>query len=255
MTSAQHDSGDGPMQLGASIGQQNMTASGMRDLWKRLDAGGADWISIWDHLYEAPRLGGVLPHFETLSTLGSLVADTRNARIGCLVFYVGYRNAGLLAKAATTLDHFSGGRFTLGLGSGWHETEAAAFGYDFPSLGERFNMLEESFELIRSLLTQERTTYDGRWVRAHDASCLPAPIQERLPIWLGGIGERRTIPMAARLADGALVGTPEMAVERILEYREAGAQGLNVALRAPIRDDALDAYLEEVIPTVQRETA
>lgn len=313
------------MQLGAHIGQQNITAAEMRDLWKRLDAGGADWISIWDHLYEAPPLGGVLPHFEALSTLGSLVADTRNARIGCLVFYVGYRNAGLLAKAATTLDHFSGGRFTLGLGAGWHETEAAAFGYDFPPLGERFDMLEESFELIRSLLTEERTTYDGRWVRADDASCLPAPIQERLPIWLGGIGERRTIPMAARLADGwnaayitperfarlgslldshataagrdpaeiertinvmfhlvtdpaeveperergrapwgdladrfdegALVGTPEMAAERILEYRAAGAQGLNVALRAPIRDEALDAYLEEVIPSVQRETA
>ena len=160
----------------------------MRDLWKRLDAGGADWISIWDHLYEAPRLGGVLPHFEALSTLGSLVADTRNARIGCLVFYVGYRNAGLLAKAATTLDHFSGGRFTLGLGSGWHEQEAAAFGYDFPSLGERFDMLEES-------------------------------------------------------------------VERILEYRAAGARGLNMTMRAPILHDALDAYLEEVIPTVQRETA
>lgn len=312
------------MWLGAHIGQQNLTATQMRDLWRRLDAGGAEWISVWDHLYEAPPQGGTQPHFEALSTLGALVADTTNARIGCLVFYVGYRNAGLLAKAATTLDHFSGGRFTLGLGSGWHEQEAAAFGYDFPTLGQRFDMLEESFALIRSLLTNERTTYEGQWVRAQDASCLPSPVQDRLPMWLGGRGPRRTIPMAARLADGwnapyvspaefaqlnasldahaescgrdpaeiertvnlmfhlvtdeseieaerergrapwgdmadrfddgALLGTPEMAVERIMQYRQAGAQGLTVALRAPFSHDAIDALLEEVIPAVHAET-
>jgi len=316
---------DRPLQLGVHIGQQNMPAAQMRGLWRRFDSSGMDWISVWDHLYEAPPAGGTLPHFEALSTLGALAADTSNARVGCLVFYVGYRNPGLLAKAATTLDHLSGGRFVLGLGAGWHEWEAAAFGYDFPPLGQRLDMLEEAVPLIRSLLTEDRTTHEGRWFRAENASCLPAPLQDRLPIWVGGLGEKRTLRIAARWADGwnaayispeeykrlggvldrwcevegtdpsavertvnltfnlsvdeagavseedrmrevwgelaprimggALLGTPDRAVERVLAYHQAGAQGVNVALRAPWDEEALSAYLDEVVPAVRAAVA
>lgn len=147
----------------------------LRALWRRLDTAGVDWISVWDHLYEAPPLGGTVDHFDALSTLGALAADTSRARIGCLVFCVLYRNPGMLAKDATTLDHISGGRFELGLGAGWHEQEAEAFGYDFPSVGRRLDQLEEAFPLIRSLLTQERTTHAGESFRTVDASCLPRP--------------------------------------------------------------------------------
>ena len=91
--------------FGVHIGQQNLEASALRSLWRRLDDAGVDWISVWDHLYEAPPAGGTLPHFEALTTLGALAADTRNARIGILVMYPGYRNPALLAKAATTVDH------------------------------------------------------------------------------------------------------------------------------------------------------
>src|SRR5690348_4296722 len=124
------------IRLGAHVGQQNMSMDDMRALWRRLDEH-LDWISCWDHFYEAPPAGGTLDHFEALSTLGALAADTRNVRIGCLVFYVGYRNPASLAKAATTIDHISGGRFELGLGSGWHEQEARAYGYDFPGIRTR----------------------------------------------------------------------------------------------------------------------
>jgi F420-dependent oxidoreductase-like protein len=311
--------------LGAHVGQQNMSADEMRALWRKLDAGGADWISAWDHIYEAPPAGGTIDHFEAVATLGALAAETTNARLGCLVFYVGYRNAGLLAKIATTLDHLSGGRFTLGIGAGWHEVEAAAYGYDFPSLGARLDMLEESVQLIRGLLTQERTTFEGEHVSVQDASCLPLPVQDRLPIWIGGVGEKRTLrmvakyadgwnaayvspaeyrrlggvldqwcdtedrdpseversinvmfhlasdeaglrqeeeridaewgPMAERVRQGALLSTPEQAVERILEYREAGADMLNVALRMPVVPEALDAYLEVVMPAVRAEVS
>jgi len=314
-------SSDRPLQLGVHVGQQNMTADQMRGLWRRFDGAGMDWISVWDHLYEAPPAGGTLPHFEALSTLGALAADTSNARLGCLVFYVGYRNPGLLAKAATTLDHLSGGRFVLGLGAGWHEWEAAAFGYDFPPLAQRLDMLEEAVPLIRSLLTEDRTTHQGHWFRTEGASCLPAPVQDRLPIWVGGLGEKRTLRIAARYADGwnaayispeeyqrlsgvldrwcevegtdpsavertvnltfnlsvdeataaaeedrmrevwgelapriiggALLGTPDRAVERVLDYHRAGAQGVNVALRAPWDEKALTAYLDEVVPAVR----
>ncbi|MDH4144172.1 MAG: LLM class flavin-dependent oxidoreductase [Acidimicrobiia bacterium] len=314
------------LSLGAHVGQQNMTMSELRTLWRRLDDARLDWISAWDHLYEAPPQGGTVPHFEAVATLGALCADTSHARIGCLVFYVGYRNPGLLAKAATTLDHISGGRFELGLGAGWHEWEAAAFGYDFPPLRDRFDMLEEAFPLIRSLLTEERTTHDGRWFRTENASCLPAPVNgRRLPIWIGGVGPNRTPELAVRYADGwnaayvsadqyrdmnrrmdercdsagrdpaslersvnlvfqmsvdeamaaetarhfdeqwgdmaprvrngTLLGTPEQAVEQILRYASAGADGLNIALRAPWPAETLDAYLDFVVPAVRAELA
>lgn len=315
-------------QLGAHVGQQNMDMDTMRATWRRLDAAGLDWISVWDHLYEAPPAGGTQPHFEAIATLGALCVETTNARIGTLVFYVGYRNPGLLAKAAVTLDHLSGGRFELGLGAGWHEQEAKAFGYDFPALGTRFDMLAEAMPVIRDLLDPavERVTHEGRFYRTFEASCLPAPVGgRRLPLWIGGTGKKRTPALAAAHADGwnaayvpprtvrrlndtldaacekigrdpatlersinlmfmlsvdagaesrmraqleqqwgeraaavgegALLGTPEQAVEKLLEYHAAGANGVNVALRAPWDGEALDAYLEVVVPAVRRELA
>lgn len=306
------------MDLGVHIGQQNTSMAELRSTWKAFDTAGIDWISIWDHLYEAPPAGGTIDHFEAVSTLGALCADTVNARIGCLVFYVGYRNPALLAKAAATLDHISGGRFELGLGAGWHESEAKAFGYDFPSLSERFVMLGEAVELVRSMLDNDRTTFGGEWFKTNDVSNLPAPIQPKLPLWIGGIGEKKTLPLAARWADGwnaayispaeftrlsgvldaacesigrdpneiqrtinlqfvvgadqtqadrafaetrefwgpmwdrvkegALIGTPDQVLEQLENYRAAGADGVNIALRAPWSTEAIDAYLETVLP-------
>jgi alkanesulfonate monooxygenase SsuD/methylene tetrahydromethanopterin reductase-like flavin-dependent oxidoreductase (luciferase family) len=307
--------------LGAHVGQQNLTMDELRSTWRRLDDAGLDWISAWDHLYEAPPADGTLAHFEAVATLAALALETTNARIGCLVFYVGYRNPGVLAKAAVTLDHLSGGRFELGLGAGWHQWEAEAFGFDFPPVGTRLTMLDEATELIRSLLSNERTDFDGEHFRAVNASCLPRPVQEHLPIWIGGVGEKRTLRTTARLADGwnaayispaefgrlsgvldhwcevegrdpddiersvnlmfmmsadesgaaaadaafeqqwgemaprvregVLLGTPDQAVERIVQYHEAGADLVNVALRAPWGDEALDAYLDVVVPAVR----
>jgi F420-dependent oxidoreductase-like protein len=310
-----------PLSLGAHVGQQNMTMDEMRALWRKLDQSRFDWISAWDHFYEAPPAGGTQPHFEALATLGALAAETKYARIGCLVFYVGYRNPALLAKAATTIDHISGGRFELGIGAGWHFWEAKAYGYPFPPLKDRLDMLDEAATVIRGLLTQERTTFHGKHFNVEDASCLPHPVQARLPIWIGGIGEKRTLRLvaehadgwnaayvspaefkrlssvldawcdrrgrnpkdvrravnltfnlaadakgvaaeserlkadwgaaASRIADGALLGTPTQATERILEYVAAGATEVNVALRAPWNPDALDAYIEAVVPQVR----
>ncbi|MEZ5559040.1 MAG: TIGR03560 family F420-dependent LLM class oxidoreductase [Pseudomonadales bacterium] len=311
--------------LGVHAGQQNMTMDEMRVLWRKLDGAGVDWISAWDHFYEAPPKGGTEPHFEALATLGALAAETRNARIGCLVFYVGYRNPALLAKAATTLDHISGGRFELGIGAGWHIWEASAYGYPFPDIGTRLDMLEEAAQIIRRMLTEERTTFSGKHFQVDDASCLPRPVQPRLPIWIGGVGEKRTLKivadhadgwnaaylppdefarvnevlnhwcedeqrdpatlkravnvtfnmglterdlererellardwgaMAERIAGGSLLCTPDRAVDRILEYVQAGADEVNIALRAPWNAEALDAYLETVMPAVRAATA
>lgn len=310
--------------LGVHIGQQNMTMDELRALWRRCDES-MDWISAWDHFYEAPNEGGTVDHFEAVATLAALACETSRARLGCLVFYVGYRNPGQLAKIATTLDHLSHGRFELGLGAGWHQWEAEAYGYDFPPVGKRLDMLEEAVPLIRSLLTQDRTTHEGEWFRTVDASCLPAPVQPRLPIWIGGVGEKRTLRTVARHADGwnaayvppaefrrlnqvldswceqegrdpatiqrainlqfmlavdeagaeafrarmeaqwgpaaprvmagGLTGTPDQAVERIAEYVEAGADAVNVAMRAPWPAESLDAWLDDVVPRARAATS
>ena len=190
------------LSLGVHIGQQNLPMDELRALWRRLDGAGVDWISVWDHFLEAPYQGGTQPHFEALATLGALAAETKHARIGCLVFYVGYRNPALLAKAAATLDHLSQGRFELGLGAGWHIWEATAYGYPFPDIGTRLDMLDEAADLIRRLLDDDRTTFSGRHFQADDAPCWPKPVQEHLPLWIGGLGEKRTLEIVARRADG-----------------------------------------------------
>lgn len=302
------------MQLGVHIGQQNLSMDELRAVWRRADAAGADWISVWDHLYEAPPAGGTIDHFEAVACLGALAAETTHARLGCLVFYVGYRNPGLLAKAAVTVDHISGGRFELGIGAGWHEWEAAAYGYDFPPVGRRLDMLDEAAGLLTSYFTNDRTTHDGEYFRASDASMLPRPVRGRMPIWIGGVGEKRTLRMAAqhadgwnaayvspeeyrrlngvlddhaetqgrdpatiersinlmfdlgkneaelaaqwgamwdRVRDGSLHGSVEQASDRIAAYRDAGADLVNVALRAPVDHDLLDAYLTEIAPSLR----
>ncbi len=333
------------VQLGAHVGQQNLGMDEMRALWRWLDDNGFDWISAWDHIYEAPPdlAGGpgTVPHFEAVATLAALAVETTNARLGCLVFYVGYRNPGLLAKAAVTIDHLSGGRFELGIGGGWHQWEAEAYGYDFPGVGTRLDMLDEAAQVIGPLVgasrfadgapTEDpgvdgrpaRFSFAGDHYRLADASNLPAPVQGGLPLWLGGVGERRTIPMAARYADGwnaayisaaefgrlggilsdrcadvdrdpttversvnlvfamgadeagatraeadlaeqwgpmferirtgALVGTPDQAIGQVLAYAEAGADLVNIALRAPVDGEALAAYREVVMPAVRAE--
>ena len=313
------------LSLGVHIGQQNLSMDELRVLWRRLDDAGVDWISIWDHLYEAPYQGGNESHFEALTTLATLAADTRHARIGCLVFCIGYRNPALLAKAATTLDHISNGRFELGLGAGWHIWEAVAHGYPFPDIGTRLDMLEEGVEIINQMLTQERTSYSGRHYQVDEVSCFPRPLQSKLPIWIGGRGEKRTLELvaqhadgwnaayvgpeefkhlnevleewcsmsgrnsseirrgvnvafamgidqasvavqqkamqdswgntAANISEGALLCTPEAASERIIQYVESGVDELNIALRTPWDDAALEVYLEDVIPTIRNATA
>ena len=212
----------------------------MRALWRRLDKAGVDWISTWDHFLEAPYQGGTQPHFEAVATLGALAAETQNARLGCLVFYVGYRNPALLAKVATTLDHISGGRFELGLGAGWHIDEAIAYGYPFPDIGTRLDMLDEAVELIRRLLTEPRTTFSGRHFQADDAPCLPGPVQDRMPIWIGGRGEKRTLEIVARHADGwnaAYTGPDEFArLSQVLDEwcEEVGREPKSIARGANV---------------------
>ena len=140
------------------------------------------------------------PVFEAWVTLGGWAARTRVIPLGILVCGVGYRNVGLTVKMATTLDHASGGRVMLGLGAGWHEPEHRAFGYRFLSLGDRISRLDEAGHVARGLLDGNTVTYAGEWVSGDRLRNDPPPVG-RLPLLIGGSGERRTLRIVARDAD------------------------------------------------------
>jgi alkanesulfonate monooxygenase SsuD/methylene tetrahydromethanopterin reductase-like flavin-dependent oxidoreductase (luciferase family) len=189
------------VQFGVHLGAQNATVEELRTLWKYLDAQRIDWISLWDHLYEAPPAGGTQPHFEAFSMLGALAVDTSHARLGCLVFCSQYRNVGVLMKGAISVDHLSRGRFELGMGSGWHDQEAQAFGFDFPSQGERFKVLEGQMQAVNKWRAGERVTQSSPGLELRDASMVPGP-QGKMPLWIGGLGPKQTLRMAGAYADG-----------------------------------------------------
>lgn len=189
------------LRLGIHIGPQNISMTDLRRLWRFADEH-LDWISVWDHLYEAPYINGESPHFEAATMMAAIATDTRRVRIGCMVFCMLYRNPGLLAKSFTTIDHLSDGRLEIGLGAGWHEQEFAAYGYEFPPIKQRLDMLEEGTIAIKRLLTQPRTTYHGRHYHLENTALYPKPVQGRVPLWIGGRGEKRTLRIAARHADG-----------------------------------------------------
>ena len=127
---------------------------------------------------------------------------TERARLGHMVVANTLRNPGLTAKMTTTLDHVSGGRMILGLGAGWFAREHEAFGFDFGTgFGERLDRLGEAVPLIRRLLDGETVTHEGRFYRFDEAVCAPRPVQDRVPILIGGSGPKKTLPLVARYAD------------------------------------------------------
>ena len=132
----------------------------------------------------------------------ALALETSRVQCGALVYSVGFRHPAVLAKAVTAIDLLSGGRAAIGLGAGWAEVEYDAYGIDFPSVGTRMDQLEECAACVRGLLHDDVTSFDGRWFTLREARNEPRPVQAKLPIWIGGGGERRTLRIAARYADG-----------------------------------------------------
>ncbi|MEY3691133.1 MAG: hypothetical protein RJB57_788 [Actinomycetota bacterium] len=189
------------VQFGIHLGPQNAPVAELRRLWRWFDSAGMDWVSLWDHIYEAPPAGGTQDQFEAFSMLGALAADTSQARIGCLVFCSQYRNIGVLAKGVISVDHISGGRFEMGLGSGWHDQEARAFGVDWPTQGGRFKVMESQLQALEKWRRGERVTQTSPGVELVDAAMVPGPMG-RMPIWIGGLGREKTLRMAGRYADG-----------------------------------------------------
>lgn len=189
------------MRHAISTSPQRTTWPWLLEVWQRADALTV-FESGWtfDHLY--PLFGDSSDDcLEGWTVLAALLHETERLRGGVLVSGIVYRHPGVLANMASTLDITSGGRLELGVGAGWNEEECDAFGIELGSMTERFDRFEESLVVLSSLLTRERTTFDGRYYRLNEAMNNPKPLQARLPICIGGRGKRRTLPLAARYAD------------------------------------------------------
>lgn len=289
--------------FGVHTGLQNISTDGLRAAWRRIEELGFDWISIWDHLYGATGNVDDATCLEAVTMHTALAIETSRVQCGALVYSVGFRHPAVMAKAVTAIDLLSGGRAAIGLGAGWAEVEYNAYGIDFPSVGTRMDQLEECAACVRGLLHAEITSFDGRWFTLREARNEPRPVQPKLPIWIGGGGERRTLRIAARYADGwnvpfmspetfgrkrgvlhdhcadtgrdpseircavnlglawseeslqeqfgaiadfvrpgVLRGSVSEVVDRIGEYVTAGADQVNLALRAPFDLDALERF-------------
>jgi F420-dependent oxidoreductase-like protein len=307
--------------FGMHIGPQDISIDELRRLWRYADGNGFQWISVWDHFYESPPVDGTHPHFEALTLMSAMACETTNARIGNYVFCMAYRNPAVLTKALVCIDHLSGGRLEIGLGAGWHVQEHQGYGIPFRPARQRLDVLEEGTVVIKSLLENAVTDFHGEYFQMNQARMEPKPLQRHVPIWIGGGGEKRTLRIAARHADGwnvayvgpevyahksrvldewcakegrdpatierslnlsfnmaatnaagdaarvrmremwgaeaerraagMLIGGPADVVDQVGAFQDAGVRRLNIAIRPPVDWDALQAYVEEVMPRFQ----
>ena len=218
---------------------------------RRAEALGFDSVWVSDHFfYSFARYGAdpsPIASLEPLTTLAGIAAVTDRIRLGALVLCAPFRHPALLARAATSVDLLSGGRLDLGLGAGWMAEEFEAFGYRFGSTGERFEVLEETVEVVKELFGGEPVTHDGPDVTLREAVLSPAPDRPP-PLWLGGKGGPRLLRLGARLADGWNMVwrmSPEAYMSKVsdvrvaceAEDRDPATFGLSVGLYSLMGED------------------
>jgi F420-dependent oxidoreductase-like protein len=289
--------------FGVHVGLQHTTADELRGVWRRIEELGFGWISVWDHFYGATGKPDDAACLEAVAMHAALACTTTKVRCGSLVYSVGYRHPAVLAKAITAIDQLSGGRADMGIGAGWALVEYNAYGIPFPEVKTRMDQLEEGIQCLRGLLHDEVTDFAGTHFTLTQARNEPRPVQAKLPIWIGGGGEKRTLKIAAKYADGwnvpfvspeqfghknavldqhcdtvgrdprdvrrainvglayseeslvqqfgqlaplvrggVLSGSDDEIVDRIGEYVEAGADQVNIALRAPFDLESVERF-------------
>jgi F420-dependent oxidoreductase-like protein len=189
------------VRIGIDVSQHQLLWPELLDRVRLAEDAGFDGAWVFDHfksLY-GPSDG---PCFEAWALLAALAAATSRIRLGALVTGVTYRHPSVLAAEAVTVDHVSSGRLELGMGAAWFADEHEELGIDFPRPGERISRLDEALEVITRLMTEDGAAFDGRYFQLRKASYWPRPVQQPYPpVWVGGGGERRMMPLAARWAD------------------------------------------------------
>ncbi len=220
---------------------------------REAEAAGFDSVFVMDHFYQLPGLGTPdQPMLEAYTALGGLATATERVQLGTLVTGNTYRNPTLLAKAITTLDVMSQGRAVLGIGTGWFELEHDSLGFDFGTFTDRFKKLDEALQIILPMLAGERPSVSGTYYRTREAMAEPR-FRNHIPLMIGGSGEKKTIPLAARHFDhlNLTAGFDELAHKvTVLRQRcedagrDPGAVETSMLVMALIDDKVTD----EVIP-------
>ncbi len=215
-----------PLRFGLKASGQWITVEQLRRVWKIADDAGFDHLWDFDHLATIGGRGPDGPIYEGWALQAAMAEATKRVRIGCLVTGNTYRHPVVLAKLAVTVDHLSGGRLEFGIGAAWAEIEHEMYGIE--GLDHRVGRLSESLQIIKSLFTEERTNFDGRYYHLTDAIANPKPIQKpHPPIWIGAQGDT-TLRLAARHADVWNIsgGDPQAVKEVIKKFEDAcGAVG------------------------------
>jgi F420-dependent oxidoreductase-like protein len=210
-----------PLRFGIGTGNRKPVPELIRD-WQMVETLGWDTAWVVDHFMASADED--TPYYEAWTLIAALGMVTNRIRFGIMVSGNTYRNPGLLAKQALTIDHASNGRVELGIGAGWMEREHTAYSYYFPTAKERVDMYEESLQILHSLMKERRTNFDGEYYQFVDAPFEPKPLQKpHIPIVVGAFS-KRTITIAGRYADiWNTRAEPEKAKEQ-LEWLRAGAE-------------------------------
>jgi F420-dependent oxidoreductase-like protein len=214
-----------PMTLRFGLQIPNFTWSGgpaelgsrLADIGRAADAAGFESLWVMDHFFQIPQVGREWQEMlDSYTTLGYLAGVTERVRLGTLVTGITYRNVAHLGKIVATLDVLSGGRAICGIGAAWFEREHLAYGWEFPPLGERFALLEDALQLLPLMWGKGSPAFDGKIVKVPEAMCYPRPLQEHVPIMIGGSGEKRTLRLVAQYADACnLFGDPDTVRHKI----------------------------------------
>ncbi|GAA1667130.1 hypothetical protein GCM10009745_06750 [Kribbella yunnanensis] len=228
-------------------------ASWVREVASRAEAAGFDAIYVMDHFRQIPQVGRAWDDFlESWTTLGYLAACTTRVRLGTLVSGITYRNVAHLGKIAATLDVLSGGRAVCGVGLAWFEAEHKAYGWPFPPVADRYALLEDALQLLPVLWGPGNKPFHGRVLDVPDTTCYPRPLQERLPLLVGGSG-RRTLRLASKYADAVNVFGDVAAVrERAAYVRSLTDRPVEIThLSTALVGDDVDALVERLRPRNQ----
>lgn len=252
------------LHLGVLLFAQHTSWDALREHALLVDELGYDSLWVWDHFIPIAGADPTGPYYEGWQLLAAWGAITNRVKLGTLVTGVTYRNPGVLAKMAVTLDHITNGRAILGLGAAWNEREHNMYGIPFDDWTTRFQKLDEACAIIRSLLTEPRTSFRGKQYRFSDAIAEPKPVRRHLPLLIGGGGEKKTLRITAKYADmWHGFGTPQEIARKLEVLRGHCAKigrdpaeitpisGLNPGVVLRDSPKEVDAWLREIGRTMR----
>ncbi|MEO6886382.1 MAG: LLM class F420-dependent oxidoreductase [Jatrophihabitantaceae bacterium] len=227
----------------------------MRELAQAADRG--PWESLWvyDHFHTVP-VPTEEATYEAWTLMAAFAAVTDRIRLGQMCTCMGYRNPAYLAKIAATIDHVSGGRVEMGIGGGWYEHEWKAYGYGFPSAGDRLGMLDEGVQIMRQLWQNGTATLHGKHYQVEGAIGRPLPVQDKgIPLWIAGGGERKTLRTAAKYAQYTNFDATPETFQRKSEILAAHCKDVGTDFDAIIRSGNYNVVIGETDADVQDKLA